>query len=212
MNRIERQFSLIGVGSKRTFLSVSAGLLAVVFGWTPAMAQGTSSAAAGSGGAVASRASAETPVKTPMHQPVPPAERLVGIAYTTWHRTTPWQGVWGKPELGFYLSTDRAVIRQHAEWLADAGVDFIWIDWSNDLDYIPGETKNRPDFDTIEGATQAIFEEYARLPRHPRISLFIGCPGAPEAVRDGRLTRKADQVYRQFAANPTAFCHGGLLE
>jgi hypothetical protein len=26
------------------------------------------------------------------------------------------------------------VIRQHAEWLVSANVDFIYIDWSNDID------------------------------------------------------------------------------
>jgi hypothetical protein len=134
--------------------------------------------------------------------PVAAGQRLVGVAYTTWHQSTAWSGVWGTPELGFYASTDRAVIRQHATWLAEAGVDFIWIDWSNDLDYIPGVTQGRPDFDTIEGATRALFEEYSRLEERPKISIFIGCPGAPEAVTDGRLTRKADQVYREFVADP----------
>ncbi|HOS92723.1 MAG TPA: hypothetical protein PLQ54_05380 [Armatimonadota bacterium] len=138
----------------------------------------------------------------PPFPPVPEAERLVGIAYTTWNRSTQWTGVWGTPELGDYVSTDRAIIRQHGEWLADAGVDFIWIDWSNNLDYVPGVTQNRPDFDTIEGATHAIFEEYAGMQRRPRISIFIGCPGAPEAVTDGRLTRKASQVYDEFVAEP----------
>jgi hypothetical protein len=133
--------------------------------------------------------------------PVPAAERQVGIAYTTWHQGAAWSNVWGTPELGFYASTDRAVIRQHAAWLTDAGVDFIWIDWSNDLDYVPGVTQGRSDFETIEGATLAIFEEYSRLEKHPKISIFIGCPGAPEAVKDGRLTRKADQVHRQFVAD-----------
>jgi hypothetical protein len=141
-------------------------------------------------------------VPSPRYAPIPPRERLVGIAYSTWHRDRDWKGVWGTPQLGFYRSDDRAVIRKHAEWLADAGVDFIWIDWSNDLNYDPDTTRGRPDFDMIEGATKAIFEEYARLPRHPKISIFIGCPDEPGAVKDGRLTRKADQVYRQYVANP----------
>jgi hypothetical protein len=54
----------------------------------------------------------------------------------------------------------------------------------------------------IEGATRAVFEEYSAMRRRPKISIFIGCPGAPEAVKDGRLTRKADQIYREFVANP----------
>jgi hypothetical protein len=69
----------------------------------------------------------------PDYPPVPPRQRLVGIAYSTWHMSRDWKGVWGTPELGFYTSDDRAVIRKHGEWLAAAGVDFIWIDWSNDV-------------------------------------------------------------------------------
>ncbi len=134
-------------------------------------------------------------------KPVPPSERLVGMAYTTWHHQVPWQGVWGEPELGFYRSDDRAVIRQHAEWLADAGVDFIWIDWSNNVNYTPGETPN-PVFDMIEGSVKVLFEEYAQLPKHPKISIFLGVTGAPEAATDGRLQKKADQVYRDYVANP----------
>ena len=134
-------------------------------------------------------------------KPVPPSERLVGIAYTTWHHRLPWQDVWGEPELGFYRSDDRAVIRQHAEWLADAGVDFIWIDWSNNVDYTPGETPN-PVFDMIEGSVKVLFDEYAKLSEHPKISIFLGVTGAPEAATDGRLQKKADQVYRDYVSNP----------
>ncbi len=38
---------------------------------------------------------------------------------------------WGEPELGYYLSDDEYVFRQHAVWLSDAGVDVIAIDVSN---------------------------------------------------------------------------------
>ncbi len=134
-------------------------------------------------------------------KPVPPSERLVGIAYTTWHHRIPWQGVWGEPELGFYKSDDRTVIRQHAQWLADAGVDFIWIDWSNNVNYTPGETPD-PVFDMIEGSVKVLFEEYSALPKHPRISIFLGVTGAPEAATDGRLQKKADQIYRDYVSNP----------
>jgi hypothetical protein len=103
--------------------------------------------------------------------------------------------------LGFYKSDDRGVIRQHAEWLADAGVDFIWIDWSNNVSYTPGETPD-PTFDMIEGSVKVIFEEYAKLPKRPKISIFAGVTGAPEAATDGRLQKKADQIYRDYVANP----------
>lgn len=134
--------------------------------------------------------------------PVPPAERRVGIAYTTWHWKNPWTKVWGTPDLGFYLSSDRAVIRQHVSWLTDAGVDFLLVDWSNNLNYRPGETQGRPDFEMIERSTRALFVECAGRARCPKISIMLGCPGEPRAIENGKLTQKADQVYRDYVANP----------
>ncbi len=143
------------------------------------------------------------------YPPTPPPERLVGIAYSTWHQNTHWgdgKNTWGTPLLGDYASDDRKVIRRHAQWLADAGVDFVWEDWSNDIDYHYDPTRKRPDFDMIEGATFTLFDEFARMraagQKTPEISIFAGVTGAPEAAADGRLQRKADQIWDQFVANP----------
>ena len=38
---------------------------------------------------------------------------------------------WDEPALGYYNPEDPAVVRQHMEWMADAGVDFIVIDNTN---------------------------------------------------------------------------------
>lgn len=145
---------------------------------------------------------------------VPYEERKVGIAYTTWLRSGFWDAdrVWTFPILGKYFSDDRTVIRQHAEWLTDAGVDFIWIDWSNNVDYnvtldeVLTDT-NRPDFAMIERATLFIFEEYSKMraegKKTPNISIFIGNPASEQisAVSDGRLTRKATQIDQWFLNN-----------
>ena len=145
---------------------------------------------------------------------VPYAERRVGIAYTTWLREDIWTGggVWTYPRLGKYHSDDREVIRKHAEWLADAGVDFVWVDWSNNLDYTTTPEKvltdqARPDFAMIERSTLFLFEEYSKMraegKKTPNISIFIGNPDPKQVtgVSDGRLTRKADQVYQWFLNN-----------
>ena len=42
---------------------------------------------------------------------------------------------WGEPELGYYRSSDRWVIRRHAYLLADAGVDTLIFDVTNDVTY-----------------------------------------------------------------------------
>ena len=42
---------------------------------------------------------------------------------------------WGEPEAGYYLMTDEWLIRRHAQMLADAGVDVILFDTTNDVTY-----------------------------------------------------------------------------
>lgn len=156
--------------------------------------------AAGLASLGATRAPAAAQAAAP---PTSPAERRVGVAYSTWFPPASWQAVWGTPELGPYDSADPRVIGQHAEWLAGAGVDFVWIDWSNNLDadHTDRRSPQRMDLLSIERATRILFEEYTRLPMRPRVSIFLGCPGAPEAVSDGRLTRKADQLYEEYVAD-----------
>jgi hypothetical protein len=135
-------------------------------------------------------------------EPALPEERQVGIAYSTLHKEH-WHQTWDTPKLGQYLTTDPKVIRQHAGWLSDANIDFIYIDWSNDIDTGAPGAPYQADQTFIENSTKNIFDEYANLSRHPKVAIMIGFPGAKEALTDGRLQRKADQVWRQFASNPT---------
>jgi hypothetical protein len=131
-----------------------------------------------------------------------PADRQVGVAYSTWHDRLPWAKTWDVPELGPYLSNNSEVIARHADWLSDANVDFIYVDWSNNLDIgVPGKP-DQPRQRFIESATQTLFDVYSKLPRHPKIALMVGFPGEAADLRDGRLKRKADQVWTEFAANP----------
>lgn len=150
--------------------------------------------------AQAQDASATHPTSTP------PAQRLVGVAYTTWHQDTHWTNVWGTPLLGFYKSDNRRVIRQHARWLSEAGADFLFVDWSNNLGYEYDPARPRPDFDMIEGATFVLFDELAKMraagEKTPCISIFLGCPNTPSAFANGQMQRKANQVWDQFVANP----------
>jgi hypothetical protein len=100
------------------------------------------------------------------------------------------------------VSKDPDVIRQHAQWLVSAHVDFIYIDWSNDIASghadVAGQGRQR----YLEEATMALFDEYAHLRERPEVAVMIGFPGQPSAIRDGRLLRKADQVWETPAHNP----------
>ncbi len=132
-----------------------------------------------------------------------PEDRLVGIAYTTWNRLSyPWPsgGSWSFPLLGKYASDNEDVVRQHGIWLADAGVDFVFIDWSNNTDYYRGGSGGtRADFDMIEGATDVLFDVWAEIPNAPKICIFVG-PGhaGPGSVANGNHQRKVNQVYKSY--------------
>ena len=59
---------------------------------------------------------------------------------------------WGKPESGYYLSTDEWVIRRHAEMLADAGVDVIIFDSTNDDSHPPEYRKIAETYEKMRAA------------------------------------------------------------
>lgn len=145
-----------------------------------------------------------------LYEPVDPGDRLVGIAYTTWFRKDSKWGeghTWDIPWLGGYYSLDRDVIRQHGIWLRDAGIDFVFVDWSNNVNYNPDTMRNsRPDFRTIEDATAELFDVWADIPGAPKICIFTG-PGHVQGTGDndtfanGRMDAKTQQIYDTYLAN-----------
>ena len=95
---------------------------------------------------------------------LPRPDKFVGMFYFLWHGehgqdgpfdisriladhpdafadpNTPWGPMgtmhhWGEPIFGYYLSDDEAVIRKHAQMLADAGVDVVIFDVTNGWTY-----------------------------------------------------------------------------
>jgi Alpha-L-fucosidase len=136
-------------------------------------------------------------------------KKTVGIAYNTHHRKD-WNQFAVQPLLAkqleypskSYNTDDPRVIRQHGEWLADAGVDYALMDWSNNIDYDPAAENKREDFRMIEGSVPAILDIWKTIPGAPQFAILLGAPDNPEAFSDGRLQRKVDQVHQQFLANP----------
>lgn len=134
-------------------------------------------------------------------------DRLVGIAYTTWHtassKWTP-NKTWDVPMIGPYVSNDREVIRQHAEWLAYAGVDFIMIDWSNSTGYDPETSPYLETFWMIDHAVKDIFDVFAEVENAPKICIMLG-PGhyndTGNAFRDGRQDAKVEQIWNSYINN-----------
>ncbi|MBR6922564.1 MAG: hypothetical protein IKH51_10240 [Clostridia bacterium] len=137
------------------------------------------------------------------YKQTPYEDRLVGIAYSTWlcPKVITWgKSSWDTPLYGAYYSDDRAMIAKHAELLRDAGVDFIFVDWTNNTTYDPATMRNqRSDFRMIEEATDLLFEIWSQIEGAPKICIFAG-PGhsGPENVKNGKHQKKVDQIYSSY--------------
>ncbi len=139
---------------------------------------------------------------------VPSDRRRVAVPYELWHYDADWGGKpgpqrpWGHPLLGYYASDNQSIVRQHAALLAQAGIDYIFLDWSNNIhtDSRTGAGNHATLF--IERASLALAETYATLPKRPNISVFIGFPQDHSAATNGARQAKADQVHAQFVENP----------
>ena len=54
---------------------------------------------------------------------------------------TSYGNYWSEPYFGYYVDVDEWVLRKHAQMLCDAGVDFIFVDISNDETYRDAHSK-----------------------------------------------------------------------
>ena len=158
------------------------------------------------------------------YEPTPHEDRLVGIAYSTWlcPKIITWgKSAWDTPLYGNYFSDDREMIAKHAELLRDAGVDFIFIDWTNNTNYDPvTQREHLSDFRMIEEAAELVFEIWSQIEGAPKICIFAG-PGhsGMENVKNGNHQKKVDQIYSsfvekypdmyfQYEGKPLLMCYG----
>ena len=159
-----------------------------------------------------------------VYKPTPYEDRLVGIAYSTWLCTkiiTWGKNTWDTPLYGNYYSDNRDMIAKHAELLRDAGVDFVFVDWTNNTTYDPATMRDSlSDFRMIEDATELLFEIWSQIEGAPKICIFAG-PGHSgiENVNNGKHQKKVDQIYSsfvekypdmyfQYEGRPLLMCYG----
>ena len=137
------------------------------------------------------------------YKQTPYGDRLVGIAYSTWlcPKIITWgKSTWDTPLYGNYYSDDREMIAKHAELLRDAGIDFIFVDWTNNTTYDPATMREQlSDFRMIEEATDLLFEIWSKIEGAPKICIFAG-PGhsGVENVKNGKHQKKVDQIYSSY--------------
>ena len=108
----------------------------------------------------------------------------------------PWldrPGAEGVPLVGLYSSFNADVVRQHAIWFAEAGVNCIIVDWSNNLWNNISWGERHPDIQELINATTFALEEYSSIRSEglvavPKVAIMVGLangsPASPSALQD----------------------------
>lgn len=88
------------------------------------------------------------------------------------------------PILGKYSSYDVNVIRKHAEWFQDMGVDWLLIDWSNLLWMQPVWEEHQGASRELEETTDLLFKTYSQLEKEgkhpPKLVIMLGLQNGPQ--------------------------------
>jgi hypothetical protein len=111
---------------------------------------------------------------------------LVGMEWEPWFTAHNW--VWNLheavPLVGLYDSFNEAVLLQHVYWMVDAGVDFLVVDWTNNLWGVPHWADRGVYAQEIINATTFTLAAYESLRRAgvatPRIVLLLGLDNGPQ--------------------------------
>ncbi len=132
---------------------------------------------------------------------------LVGMEYEPWF--TPandtWQVAEAMPLLGPYTSFDQGVLRQHALWLDRAHVNFLLIDWSNNLWGKTAWNQRGTQAQQIVDATTTLLNTYAAM-RHqglptPQVTLLLGLDNGPSTTV-GALNQEMQWIDQHYVRNP----------
>ena len=134
-------------------------------------------------------------------------QHLVGIEYEPWF--TPlnlrWKNAEGIPLLGLYQSTDASILRQHALWLDRAGVNFLLIDWSNNLWGKTSWSQRAPNVRQLVGSTTDLMNTYATMRSEglptPQVTLLLGLDNGPTTTTTA-LNEEMAWIYQNYVQNP----------
>ena len=132
---------------------------------------------------------------------------LVGMDYEPWF--TPLNATWNTAEaiplLGKYSSFNPLVIRQHALWLDQMGINYILIDWSNNLWGKTRFNQRPPNARQLISATTLLLKTYAQMRRQgiatPQVTLLLGLVNGPPTTTTA-LNGELAWIYRKYIRNP----------
>ncbi len=115
--------------------------------------------------------------------------------------------------MGFYRSWDPDIVRQHLIWLVESGVDFLLVDWSNQLWGRRHWDERSDASNEVVRATTMLLETAAAMREQglpvPRIVIFVGVNNGPSTTMVA-INEEILWIYHNYVRNPRF--QGLLLE
>jgi len=134
-------------------------------------------------------------------------EHLVGMEWNVWFtpRNNRWDTAQAVPVLGNYDSFNPDVVRQHCLWMTEAGIDFLLVDWSNNLLGKQRWADRGEDIEELVRATTVLLDVAAQLWQEgipvPRIVLLLGLENGP-ATTTAALNEEIRWIDDAYIRNP----------
>jgi len=132
---------------------------------------------------------------------------LVGMQWEPWF--TPKNASWGTaqavPLMGRYWSWHPAVTRQHIIWMAESGVNFLVVDWTNHLWGKEHWNQRAEHTNEIIHCTTLALETLAAMRDEdlpvPKVVLFLGLNNGPVTTMTA-VNEEIDWIYHNYIRNP----------
>ncbi len=147
-------------------------------------------------------------VKPRRFSPVVDPAHLIGVQWYPWFtrynaHINGGRGAEGVPLLGSYASANPDVIRQQILWMDESGVNFLQVDWSNNLTSANHWADRLPGVIEMVGTTQVLLDTLAQMRREglptPQVQLLLGM--APPFSMTA-LNEEMQWVHDNFVVNP----------
>ncbi len=134
-------------------------------------------------------------------------DHLLGMQWEPWF--TPLNCSWGTayavPLMGFYWSANPDVTRQHMIWLAESGVDFLVVDWTNQLWDKQHFDERTDGANEIMHSTTMALEVLAQMRDEglpvPKMVIYLGVTNGPSTTMVA-INEEIAWIYNNYIRNP----------
>ena len=143
------------------------------------------------------------------HYSVPLHPRhMVGIEYEPWFASllNTWHTAESVPLLGKYSSFNKAVIRQHVFWLDQMGINYILIDWTNNLWHKKHFGQRAARYRQLISATTLLLHTYAQMRQQgyatPQVVLLLGLRNGTATTTTTAINEEIAWIYNKYVHDP----------